>query len=371
MDIEEYKVLLRSKIIQSLHEQGFVATEKGLKLKDEDKETYRKVQQKSRLEQISLNKKFLLSNMKYIEYYCRSGKEINPENISLELREILPDTLEHIIYQWWNLIWWNMPHQNPIGRLIRFMLWDKTHNAPFGLIALQSPVLQMAVRDKWLGIPNGTLKIWVNKSMSAHRLGALPPYNDLLGGKMAAISLTCNEIREMYKKKYNNDLLFITTTSAFGKSSIYNRLKYNNDIVAESLGYTKGFGTFHIPNDIYKEIRDLLKILGLGKTHHRSKKLRILETGFKCLGLHKYTLHNVKREFFIFHLTKNIKDVIQNNHHPIYIDRPFIDIVNFWKTRWCIPRAQRNNKWLEFDKDIFLKQTNMLLYNLQSTNYIF
>jgi putative protein kinase ArgK-like GTPase of G3E family len=53
---------------------------------------------------------------------------------------------------------------------------------------------------------------------------------------MVALALTCNEIREAYKEKYKKyisiikgrklepELLFITTTSAFGKSSLYNRL---------------------------------------------------------------------------------------------------------------------------------------------------
>src|SRR5690606_17672524 len=153
--------------------------------------------------------------------------------------------------RWWNLLWWSVPYQKAYGRQMRFLLWDKIHNAPFGLIGLQSPVLKMAVRDNYLQIPKETLDVWINKSMQAQRLGALPPYNQLLGSKMVALSLTSNEIRRAYKKKYKNvktllekrliepDLLFITTTSAYGRSSIYNRLKYKNELVAESLGFTK------------------------------------------------------------------------------------------------------------------------------------
>jgi len=54
-------------------------------------------------------------------------------------------------------------------------LWDKTHDAPFGLISLQSPLLKMAVRDNYLGIPGDELDRWVNKSLHAQRVGALPP----------------------------------------------------------------------------------------------------------------------------------------------------------------------------------------------------
>ncbi len=129
----------------------------------------------------------------------------------------------------------------------------------------------MSVRDKYLDIPKDELDIWVNKSLNAQRVGALPPYNELLGGKMVALTLTCNEIRETYKRKYENyitvikgrklepELLFITTTGAFGKSSLYNRLKYNGETVAIFLGYTQGSGTFHIPEELCRELLEFLK----------------------------------------------------------------------------------------------------------------
>jgi hypothetical protein len=55
---------------------------------------------------------------------------------------------------------------------MRFIIWDKTHDAPFGLISLQSPILKQAVRDRNLGIPNEELDYWVNRSMYAQRVGA-------------------------------------------------------------------------------------------------------------------------------------------------------------------------------------------------------
>ena len=148
-----------------------------------------------------------------------------------------------------------------------------THNAPFGLISLQSPILKQAVRDKSLSIPNDELDYWVNRSMYAQRVGALPPYNQLIGGKMVALSLISNEIRAAYQEKYQNcktimaerniesELLFITTTSAFGRSSIYNRLKYHQDI-GRKLGYTEGYGSFQIPGELYERIIEYLINIG-------------------------------------------------------------------------------------------------------------
>jgi len=364
---------LRNKIIKVLKEQGFKINP-HLRPEVDNKTFYRYIQQTAMLEQLSLHKKFLINSTEKIKKYCRDGNKINPEKISLELREVKSGSFEEVIFKWWNLIWWSIPYQRSYGRQMRFLLWDITHDTPFGLISLQSPVLKMSVRDQALAIPKDELDIWVNRAMNAQRVGALPPYNELIGGKMVALALTCNEIREAYKKKYENnfsiiknrklkpDLLFITTTSAFGKSSIYNRLKYNNEVVAESLGYTKGSGSFHIPEELYEEILKFLSSKDInvarGYGHGPSRKLRLIGLGLKHLGLSSFEYHGIKREFYLFPLVKNLRGVIQQSESPFLFDRPFNDLVNYWKKRWAIPRAERMPEWKDFTVEHFFKRTN-------------
>ncbi len=194
---------LKGKIIQALKEQGFKINP-HIGPSENHKEVYKEIQQKARIEQIHIHKKFLKDSIRKIKNYLRNGSEINPDSICLELREVKSGSIEETLFKWWNLIWWSIPYQRSYGRQLRFLLWDKAHEAPFGLICLQSPVLKMSVRDNYLGIPKDELDIWVNKSLNAQRVGALPPYNELLGGKMVALTLTSNEIREAYKRKYEN-----------------------------------------------------------------------------------------------------------------------------------------------------------------------
>ncbi len=204
MDSQE----LKNKIIQALEEQGFKINP-HLRLSEVNKVIYRQVQQKAKFEQILKHKKFLINSIKKVTNYCRNGSEIIPGEISLELREVKSGSIEEILFKWWNLIWWSIPFQRSYGRQMRFLMWDTTHDMPFGLICLQSPVLKMSVRDNYLGISKDELDIWVNKSLNAQRVGALPPYNELLGGKMVALALTCNEIREAYKKNMKIVLQFL------------------------------------------------------------------------------------------------------------------------------------------------------------------
>jgi hypothetical protein len=367
---------LREKIIEVLKEQGFKINP-HIKPRGNSKTTYRKIQQKARLEQLSLHKNFLLESIDKVKKYCRDGSKIIPEKISLELREVQSESLEEILFKWWNLIWWSIPFQRSYGRQMRFLLWDNTHDIPFGLIYLQSPVLKMSVRDDYLGIPRDELDIWINKSMNAQRVGALPPYNELLGGKMVALSLTSNEIRSAYREKYKNyisvikgrkidpELLFITTTSAFGRSSLYNRLKYKDEPVAICLGYTQGSGTFHIPEKLYEELLEFLRMKGVnvsrGYGYGPSRKLKLISLGLRYLGLPKFEYHGIRREVYLFPLVKNLKEVIQRKEEPIWVDRPFDQLVDYWKERWAIPRAERMFEWKNFDSNKFFKKVEKVL----------
>ena len=140
---------LRKKIIKVLKEQGFKINP-HIRPKRCSKTTYRKTQQKAKDEQLSLHKNILVDSVNKVKNYCKDGSEIIPEKISLELREVKSDSFEEILFKWWNLIWWSIPYQRSYGRQIRFLLWDTTHDAPFGLICLQSPVLKISVRDNYL-----------------------------------------------------------------------------------------------------------------------------------------------------------------------------------------------------------------------------
>src|SRR3954447_16807107 len=88
-------------------------------------------------------------------------------------------------------------------------------------------------------------------------LGAVPPYNMLLGGKAVACLIRSREVFEDFKRTYGNtvgiisgrrkraELLAVTTTSSMGRSSVYNRLRLDGQPYMTSIGYTAGWGHFH------------------------------------------------------------------------------------------------------------------------------
>jgi len=360
---------LRTAFIESLETQGFSVNGEIVPISYK-KSRFKKIQAHSKIEQFKLQRDFLVSATEDIEPFVRSGNEINPDTIRLELRAVEPASIEEKIYRWWNIIWWSVPYQKAYGRQIRLLLWDTTHNAPFGIVGLQSPVLKMAVRDQYLKIPSESLDLVINKSMQAQRLGALPPYNKLLGGKMAAMSLVSNELRDLYKEKYRNsttlirervidaDLLFLTTTSAFGRSSTYNRLKYNDEWIARSLGYTQGSGTFHVTQDLYGELLKFLKRrkIDVNTTfgYGASRKVKLIDQGFKLLNLNKYHYHNLQREFFLFSAVRNLEQVIVDQAIPDYQDWSIAELQSYWKSRWALPRSLNDESWRGFNARNFI-----------------
>lgn len=354
---------LRDRIISYLKDSGF-SVDRQLGLSRYTAQAYRDIQLKARNEQIRANAGFISANAEAARSRCRDGADIDPSKISLEIRVVEPGTDEAVLFRWWNMTWWSMPYQKAYGRQIRLMLWDAHHDAPFGLVSLQSPVLRMGARDSYLGIDGGNAERWANMSMSAQRVGALPPYNELIGGKMAALAMTSDEVRGIYSKRYRGratvmkkrilepKLLFLTTTSAFGPSSTYDRLTYRNELAAVPIGYTNGDGTFHLPDALTRELYGVMRERGVPtKTTYGngpSRKLKIFKQAFRHLGLSGFQRHGIRRQVYLFPLATNLRNVIAKGRRQLWVHRSLEDIEEYWKERWAIGRSRRTSAWREF-----------------------
>jgi hypothetical protein len=303
--------------------------------------------------------------MRFLEGVC----SLDPSRIKPQLRVVQRGSLEERLFRFWNLAWWSIPYQRSYGRQMRFLIWDAGHDAPLGLVGLHSPPLRLAVRDTSLGIPPERRDWWANMSLAAQRVGALPPYNELLGGKMAALTLAAREVRETYEHKYAGrhtliaertipaHLLFVTTTGAFGKASIYNRVKYGDDDLVEFIGYTQGSGAFHIPDELYDELLRFLRDAGVdvarGYGHGPSRKRQLLSTAFRALGLPSLEYHGLRRAFYLVSHAHNLRGIIQEGEQPVYKEYSFADLASFWKERWALPRSARTKAWRHFSPSGF------------------
>lgn len=313
---------------------------------------------------------------KYSKYFA-NGADVVPEKIKPVLIEVTDE-------YWANLfrlarLTWSLPFTRGYGRRLRFLLLDEANEKLVGILGLQSPPLDFPVRDRLFKYPEGRKIELVNQTMDIYTLGAVPPYNRLLGGKLVALAAASDEIRQAYKEKYRGAvteiaaqmlparLVALTTTSAYGRSSIYNRLNYAGRSIAYSIGYTEGYGSFHLA-PLYPLVCEFLGKSGEVTRGGFGVGPRIMWQNYKrvfhLLDLPGHLLkHGVKREAFLFPLCSNLENYMNGKaSRPVYYRQTFQELAEWWRERWLLPRAERVDGWHSWDKEqierlLILKKT--------------
>ena len=256
--------------------------------------------------------------------------------------------------------YWSSPYSDYVGRRIKLIIRDygiKNHPV-IGIAALGSPIIHIPERDDIIGWNKNTRTRNLIYTMDAYVIGALPPYNHLLGGKLISYILASNEVRNIYKRKYRNqitliekrqahDLVGIFTTSLYGKSSQYNRIKYNDKLLYQPFGSTKGFGTLHLTESTIEKMRQYLdeKNISIGYKFGDgpSWRMRLIKHVGTQLGFDANFLlrHSFKRDIYFVPLAENSIEFLKGEHKkPIYYDWKMNDLVEYWKERWLENRKK-------------------------------
>lgn len=363
---------LKKEFFSAVEKQGYLFSNNSYALKRKSRLAVRSAHSLAKAERIVPHRDFILEMLEKSKSSFLDGKNLDVNKISPRLISVESRTHWADFFRWWNMVWWSLPYDQAYGRQMRYLVWDDYHEAPMGLIGLQSPILSWSVRDKHLGIKAEKRDYWVNQSLSAQRLGALPPYNAVLGGKLVASLMTSDLVRKDFSEKYRDQktiikgqtlparLLFITTTGAFGKSSVYNRLKYRGYPIAEFIGYSFGSGSFHIPNSLYEKMVAYLEqedgSAERGFGNGPSRKMRLIDRALEKMGISNGLDHGIKRAVYLFPFAKNLKNIIQNDVRPIWHHRSVEELTDYWKTRWALPRAEKNTSYKEFNYKDFRKR---------------
>ncbi|EGD50104.1 hypothetical protein TheetDRAFT_3088 [Thermoanaerobacter ethanolicus JW 200] len=100
-----------------------------------------------------------------------------------------------------------MPFSNGYGRRLCFLIMDEYNGKLIGILGAHSPALGIKLRNEWLNLKGKDKVYKLNETMDIFTLGAVPPYNMLLGGKLVAMSAVANEVRDFYREKYSNKKL--------------------------------------------------------------------------------------------------------------------------------------------------------------------
>lgn len=367
--INPVEASLKRRLRKHLSLLGFSRGPNGsLSVPDNSKAAIRVLHAPQRAEILQAQTSFIERKLPKLEHFFASGNEVNPEKIQVRIEHIESNTWQGDLFRLASLTW-AVPVSSGFGRRLRFLVWDEQNGKLIGILAIGDPVFNLSVRDQFIGWSGEDRGSRLVNIMDAYVLGALPPYSNLLCGKMVACLVRSVEVYKQFQKKYgsttgiisgeskNARLLAVTTSSSMGRSSIYNRLKLDGVDYMKSIGFSGGWGHFHVPDELFDDLRNYLRLSGHEYADFHSFgqgpnwRIRVIRAALASLGFRGDMLkHGIQREVFISLLAENSCKILQDGRGQPKIKNLLTvkQIVEAASERWIIPRAARMPEYREW-----------------------
>lgn len=315
----------------------------------EDKQDYFARQRKLAIER---NRIYIRENIELLKKNSVEGNTIDIGNIKpyIELVDDLEGTRTFKLYRFLS----TYPFTEPAGRRIKFFIRDGGHKKSpiMGIACLSSPVMNLGVRDKYIGwtpgdpIKYARLKNTVELSCAV----AIPPYNLLCVGKLIALLALSSDLVAHYGLKYRdpNSYVLVLASGLYGKNcTLFKRLTLEGHKLYSYIGDTKGFTHIHIDPLLYDKIEKVADLSAIrllrGSGFLTSRRLKNIETVF-------YHMKTPYRKLLMLPLTKaifaapvafNFRGYLlgtdkKANHRMCTA----ASLISLWKDRWMNMRKE-------------------------------
>jgi len=341
---------LKNYIVNQWHQMGFVMV--GNQIATQTPESARNVISWIKNKNLESKKIYIERAYSAILDHSITASQLCPEKIKPRIIDCNKSEYFGNLFLGWRNLWWSMTYSGAVGRRLPILMWDDYHNAPIGLWGLAS--------HRYSKGGNGINK-YANNSLECRSGGALPPYSFLLGGKLTtALSLT-DDVKNIFKQTYGDDLYFTITSAMYGKSPIYDRITINGIKMSHQYGYDSGSSEIHIMH-----FRDKLVKWGeenlnpktyypKGSAIYPKEMARIV---LKHLGFKKPYYHGIVKPRYLHTTCLNIKDVLQHGSNPKMTKLSTETAFKWWYERWFKPRSKTllsNPDYLNYDVENELK----------------
>lgn len=356
---------LRERIQEELQAYGFKIVNGRLEKPELDsKEDIRQLHSEARREKYESHRDFLEEKEEELLECFAHGNQVDVDELRPRLQVVEAGTIASDLFRYATLLW-SVPVSQGFGRRVRFLVWDRHIEKLIGLFAVGDPVFNLSCRDEWIGWNHDDRAERLYNLMDIFVLGAVPPYNILLGGKLIAMLATSNKVRRIVFNRYkdqqsiiqgeNKDptLAALTTGSALGRSSIYNRIRYGGRSLYQHIGTTNGWGHFHVNDGLFSALRRYLHAAASGEEGGNrfgdgpNWKLRTVKAALRELNMSPNLLrHGIRREIYGIPLAENYSEFLRGDADELKeYDIPFDEIANYWKDRWLRGRAERKPEY--------------------------
>jgi len=244
------KVTLRKDILRSLRKQGYVVSDGRVALpEDTTKDDLRRINEMACMKKRQEARPRLIKYEDQLLNRIAAGDDVVVDKVQPKLIQVERDTEDELLFRY-VCLHWSIPVSSGYGRRLRFLVEDQSNGKLIGIFGLGDPVYSLRARDQWIGWDAKTKKERLYHVMDAFVLGAVPPYSNLLCGKLVAMLAMTDTVRKAFRSRYGGReavisgavrkpyLVLITTTSALGRSSLYNRLRINGTEYWHRIGTT-------------------------------------------------------------------------------------------------------------------------------------
>ena len=267
------------------------------------------------------------------------------------------------------------------GRRLRYLVSDRANGKLIGIFALGDPVFNLRVRDEWIGWNQADRRERLVNLMDAYVVGAVPPYADLLGGKLVASLIASEEVGNKFQERYGGReglisgkhkqarLSLVTVTSALGRSSVYNRLRLMPNAESETdkpvvelrkLGATTGHGHFQITDELFPQLRGVLQEDGHEYAdghqfgHGPNWRIWVARIGLQSLDLNpdEVLKHGIRREVYAMPIANNtLAFLAGRDEEPLFHSVTVDEIADLARYRWLVPRGERRPSYRQFRRE--------------------
>lgn len=367
---------VRRDVLEHLHRQGFQFLDGGLAAPHvDDKSALRSLHREAVRAKVAHALPSLARYENRFVARLADGASVVPERIRPRLVEVTSPRSEDGLLWRWATLHWSIPVSSGYGRRLRFLVVDDGHDGRLmGLVGLTDPVFAMRARDGAIGWDAQQRRDGLIHLMDAFVLGAVPPYRGILAGKLMALLATSNDVRSVFEQKYRTatsrisgvsrhaQLAAVTTSSALGRSSVYNRLRrQDGSLSMRPVGYSSGTGDFHFTGGIYERLVEVAAAALDGKATQRHQqwggtsfrnRREVVQRALLELGLdgRRLRAHGVQRQLFLGATAENSEEFLRGEAGTLggRAGNTVDELAEWWKHRWAVPRAGRETSWRDF-----------------------
>ena len=270
-----------------------------------------------------------------------------------------------------------------IGRNLNFIVQDKVTKKYLGVICISSDFMDLTARDTYIGWSreHKTYSGKLNHIAICSTIVPTQPFGyNYVGGKLLSLLCLSDTIQEIWKKKYKNTLVGLSTTSLYGNTKDQGLSQYDNLKFWKKMGFSKGSISFEPKKETLKVLFSWVRLNYPEKYFRyfvartlsdqplvRQYKDRAIKFAFSKLQIPKeltFTKHF--RGIYFAELYDNTKAFLNGSEEPLVksFDTSVEYLTELWKQKYAKRRIEsliKNNRVsneILFYDDIIFKDWN-------------